>query len=158
MDLKRLTDILEIVDAHGLAELELQEGDTRVRIKKVVDAPAVTVAPRAAAAIPVAPPVAAPAAPVAATEEDSGAVVTSPIVGTFYRAPDPNSPPFVNVGPLFSPDDSRRQTAMQSAPQHWPGSSGGPEPAAPAGTVGGAALQWPGLRAATQRSEELGAT
>ncbi len=110
MDLKVLKDILDILDARGVAEFELEEGGTRLRIKKghegaaeMVGQGTVTVGtppapePLGAPAPAPAVPKAAPATP-APPEEAGLTLVASPIVGTFYRAPDPNSPPFVSVG------------------------------------------------------------
>ncbi len=108
MDLNLLKDILDILESRGIGEFELEEGGTRLRIKRGAEAApaaaeAAVPAPRAAAApAPVAPvgPLAAPAAQVAPQPpaEEGLTLVASPIVGTFYRAPDPNSPPFVSVG------------------------------------------------------------
>ena len=110
MNLDELRQILEMVREHELAEFELEQEGVKLRLRKHGDAPAlvapVTVAapqllPQVLAAngAPAAVPAAAPAA--SAADEDGGvelAVITSPIVGTFYRAPSPDSPPFVEVG------------------------------------------------------------
>ena len=107
MDLKLLNEILDILDRRGIAEFELEEGGTRVRIRRAEAsalpsvaahlAPAVVAMPQSAAAV--APAGLAPAAAPLETQEEPGLhVLNSPIVGTFYSAPDPNSPPFVNVG------------------------------------------------------------
>ena len=107
MDLKLLNEILDILDRRGIAEFELEEGGTRVRIRRAEAsalpsvaahlAPAVEAMPHSAAAV--APAGLAPAAAPVETQEEPGLhVLNSPIVGTFYSAPDPNSPPFVNVG------------------------------------------------------------
>jgi len=113
MDPKALKQILEILRENDITEFELEEEGTRLRIRKggparadAVAAPAPvaalaaapSAAPPAAAAPPApAPAAAAPAAP-AEPAADGATLVKSPIVGTFYRSPDPNSPPFVNVG------------------------------------------------------------
>jgi acetyl-CoA carboxylase biotin carboxyl carrier protein len=107
VDLKRLTEILDIVDARGIAELELEEGGTRLRVKKAVEVPATAGPWRSAAPTPEALAIASaptpaptplPAAAAPAAAEEALSVVACPIVGTFYRAPDPNSPPYVSVG------------------------------------------------------------
>ncbi len=103
IDLEQLKGILDLVREHDVTELELEADGMKVRIKKgemlAVQAPA-----RPASGPPPGP-AAAPAAPTpvaaASTELDVDtelAVVKSPIVGTFYRAPEPNAPPFVQVG------------------------------------------------------------
>lgn len=104
MNLKDLKELLQILDDKGIAEFELEEEGMKVRVRKTAAPlpPAAAVAPLPATAPP-APMAASPGAPapavVAPSEPESGlAIVKSPIVGTFYRAPDPNSPSFVNVG------------------------------------------------------------
>lgn len=87
----------------GIAELEVTEGDGKVRIVKTqqaAQAPAFVAAPAAApvAAAPATSAPAAPAASVAAEPAVSGHIVKAPMVGTFYRAPNPSAPPFVEVG------------------------------------------------------------
>ena len=114
MDLKELKDLLQILDANDVTDFELEEEGRTLRIRKAghgpapsagapaVLVPAVPVAPLSAAPPPPPPPGPTPPAAAAAAPEAAGeaglAVVKSPIVGTFYRTPDPNSPPFVNVG------------------------------------------------------------
>ena len=114
MNLKELKEILQILDEKEIAEFELEEEGMKLRIRKAApcandSAPAVLALPaRASNTGPAAPPDPAPAAPPGAAPvpvdtqalpADAGLVlVKSPIVGTFFRAADPNSPPFVNVG------------------------------------------------------------
>jgi acetyl-CoA carboxylase biotin carboxyl carrier protein len=110
VDLKLLHDVLDVLEGRDVAELEWEEGGTRLRVRRREaggGAPGMqaTVAPPMMMAAPVvptaaaAPPATVAAAAAAASAEEEGlVVVTSPIVGTFYRAPDPNSPAFVNVG------------------------------------------------------------
>jgi len=101
MDLRKLKTLIDLVAESGIAELEITEGEGKVRIVKfsqqqqpVVYAPEpVAVAPAAAA------PVAAPAAaPAPAAPVIQGHIVKSPMVGTFYRAPNPGASAFVDVG------------------------------------------------------------
>ena len=108
MNLDELKQLLQLLDEREIAEFELEEGDLKVRIRKAAHQPAPgahSVAPAVAmAAAALAPAEASPAAagpsPVRAPEvvDDGLVAVKSPIVGTFYRSPDPNSPPFVNEG------------------------------------------------------------
>jgi acetyl-CoA carboxylase biotin carboxyl carrier protein len=112
MDLKELKEILQILEEKEITEFELEEEGMKLRIRKGpaasnhAAAPPVFVAPVAAPPIPAAaaaPSAPAPAAPapakVAPAEEEAGlTIVKSPIVGTFYRTPDPNAAPFVSVG------------------------------------------------------------
>src|SRR5207249_4565139 len=111
MDLNQLKQILDLVRAHDLAEFEIEHDGLRLKIRKDAAGVPAAVAPAAhAPSVPAAPPQAASvsAAPTAtasgptaadATEADVElAVVKSPIVGTFYRSPEPGAPPFVEIG------------------------------------------------------------
>lgn len=94
MDLRKLKTLIDLVSESGISELEVTEGEGKVRIVK--NAPPVYVQPSAGFA----PQVSAPAPVVTAPSEAApqGHVVTSPMVGTFYRAPSPGADPFVQVG------------------------------------------------------------
>lgn len=84
---------------HGLSEIRLRDGEQGVCLRKgpLESPPMVTVAPPVAGPAPA--PAASPAAPAPEQVADSGLVpVVSPMVGTFYAASDPESPPFVSVG------------------------------------------------------------
>jgi len=104
MDLRKLKTLIDLVSESGISELEVNEGEDRVRIvnagSPVATGQVVYANPapvQAIAAAPVAP--AAPQAPAAeAPAAEEGFVARSPMVGTFYRAPNPESPNFVNVG------------------------------------------------------------
>jgi len=99
MDLRKLKTLIDLVAESGIAELEITEGEGKVRIVKFSQQPPVAQvmpAPVAAQAVPAAP-AAAPAAP-AAPAVPQGHVVKAPMVGTFYRAPNPGASPFVEVG------------------------------------------------------------
>jgi acetyl-CoA carboxylase biotin carboxyl carrier protein len=113
MDLDQLKRILELVREHEISEFEVEQNGLRLKIRKDAAGPVATPLPAAlptvvmAATPAVAPVVAAAAAPAAATAatpaesadtEIELAVVKSPIVGTFYRSPEPGTPPFVEVG------------------------------------------------------------
>src|SRR5437868_11614154 len=108
MDLEDIRQILDLVREHELAEFELERDGLKVRIRKAGNevtfvAPAThAVAPVPVLAAPSSPsaglgPVAATAAPGAADAVDL-AIIKSPIVGTFYRSPEPGAPNFVEVG------------------------------------------------------------
>lgn len=100
MDLRKLKTLIDLVAESGIAELEITEGEGKVRIVKFSQTvQPVAYAPTAAAAAPAAADAAAasaaaPAAPAAPT----GHTVKSPMVGTFYRSPNPGSPAFVQIG------------------------------------------------------------
>lgn len=103
MDLRKLKKLIDLVQESGIAELEITEGEERVRIAKTLPggAPMMTPAHMTAhypMAVPAAAhPTAAPAATVA-EPPDEGHVVKSPMVGTFYRSPSPGAPVFVELG------------------------------------------------------------
>jgi acetyl-CoA carboxylase biotin carboxyl carrier protein len=104
--LDELRQILELVREHELTELELEGDGLKVRIKKdghVVVHQVAAAPPASASAFTSGQPVAAPAPPAGRPDAEIDvdtelAVVKSPIVGTFYRAPEPNAPAFVQVG------------------------------------------------------------
>ncbi|MBK9701970.1 MAG: acetyl-CoA carboxylase biotin carboxyl carrier protein [Betaproteobacteria bacterium] len=104
MDLRKLKTLIELVENSGIAELEIEEGEERVRITRAVAAAAhpvmVPVPAPAPLQMAVAAPAAAPAAPlpVAVPPEPEGHLVKSPMVGTFYRAASPGAKAFVEVG------------------------------------------------------------
>jgi acetyl-CoA carboxylase biotin carboxyl carrier protein len=104
MDLRKLKTLIELVESSGIAELEISEGEERVRITRALPGHAPAPAAPAAAPPPEAvtslvpangtPAGAQPAAPAGA----EGHVVKSPMVGTFYRSASPGAKPFVEVG------------------------------------------------------------
>ncbi|NGM85714.1 acetyl-CoA carboxylase biotin carboxyl carrier protein [Parapusillimonas sp. SGNA-6] len=97
MDLRKLKTLIDLVADSGIAELEITEGEGKVRIVKFSQAMqpvAYAPEPIAAPAAPVAAAAAAPAAPAAPV----GHTVKAPMVGTFYRSPNPGAAPFVEVG------------------------------------------------------------
>jgi acetyl-CoA carboxylase biotin carboxyl carrier protein len=105
MDLRKLKKLIDLVQESGIAELEITEGEEKVKIVNGGEAPVTPVAaPTAPAAAPVVPAASAsPAAPAAAapalTEPVAeGHVLKAPMVGTFYRSASPESKAFVEVG------------------------------------------------------------
>ncbi len=116
MDLRKLKTLIELVQESGIAELEVTEGEERVRITRTVAnapqpfmqyaAPMMhAMQPGPAIAAPVAVTGAAPAAgPVALVP--AGHIVKSPMVGTFYRSAAPGAKPFVEVGSTVNVGDT----------------------------------------------------
>ena len=109
MDLRKLKKLIDLVQESGIAELEITEGEEKVRIVKggqvsVSAAPLVQAAAPAPEAKPQAAlPAPAPAEPPAAPE---GPVIKAPMVGTFYRSPSPDAKPFVEVGQSVKEGDT----------------------------------------------------
>ncbi|HFC6456803.1 TPA: acetyl-CoA carboxylase biotin carboxyl carrier protein [Neisseria meningitidis] len=97
MDLRKLKKLIDLVEESGIAEIEVTEGEEKVRITRTIAA-----APVYAAPVPAAP---VYAAPVPAARDLSDAQ-KSPMVGTFYRAPGPNAAPFVEVGQQVKAGDT----------------------------------------------------
>lgn len=106
MDLRKLKKLIDLVQESGIAELEITEGEEKVKIVKgglVITAPA-AVPVAAAEARPA--PAAAPAAAAEAEAAQEGHVVKAPMVGTFYRSPSPDAKPFVEVGQAIKEGDT----------------------------------------------------
>ncbi len=106
MDLRKLKKLIDLVQESGISELEITEGEEKVRITRALvaapmAAPMYAPAPMAYAA----PPAAAPAAP-AAPAEPEGHQVKSPMVGTVYFSPSPNAKVFVTVGQTVKAGDT----------------------------------------------------
>jgi acetyl-CoA carboxylase biotin carboxyl carrier protein len=100
MDLRKLKTLIDLVSESNISELEITEADGKVRIVKADPAAVVAMQPvyaPAPAASPAAPLQPAAAAPAAAPVE-TGHIVKSPMVGTFYRASGPNAKAFADVG------------------------------------------------------------
>jgi acetyl-CoA carboxylase biotin carboxyl carrier protein len=111
MDLRKLKKLIDLVEESGIAELEITEGEEKVRISKQGAGQNVVYASpmqhmmmpqQGMAAAPAAPAVAAPVVP----PEPEGHAVKSPMVGTFYRTPSPGAKPFVEVGQSVNAGDT----------------------------------------------------
>ena len=103
MDIRKIKKLIELVEESGITELEVQEEEGTVRISRAAPAVAPAAVQYAAAPVVAPTPAAAPAqalaAPTpAASDELSGHLVRSPMVGTFYRSPSPEAKAFVEVG------------------------------------------------------------
>jgi acetyl-CoA carboxylase biotin carboxyl carrier protein len=112
MDLRKLKKLIDLVQESGIAELEITEGEEKVKIVKgggavVITAPSpvpTVGSPPAALAAP-----AATAAPAPGAEPEPGQeghVVKAPMVGTFYRSPSPDAKPFIEVGQAVKEGDT----------------------------------------------------
>ena len=94
MDPSKIKALIDLVQETGIAELDVREGDSRVRIVRTPagGAPALAASP-------------APAAEAPDTQAPAGQVVEAPLAGTFYRSPAPGEPPFVEVGDAVAVGD-----------------------------------------------------
>jgi len=112
MDLRKLKKLIDLVQESGIAELEITEGEEKVKIVKG----GAVAAPGAATLGATAPPESVPgaresAAPTPATAQEpeaapEGQLVKAPMVGTFYRSPSPDAKPFVEVGQAVKKGDT----------------------------------------------------
>jgi acetyl-CoA carboxylase biotin carboxyl carrier protein len=106
-DVRRIRRLVELMEQHDLAELDVQQGEVRIQLRRgatatpagVVAAPVVSLAPP-----PAGPPAAESVAPPAADTDKGITLVKSPMVGTFYAASDPEAQPFVKVGDHIGPE------------------------------------------------------
>jgi len=113
MDLRKLKTLIDLVAESDISELEVTEGESKVRIVKntshaaqnqVVMMPSAAIAASAAAPAVAAAPLATPAA--APEAAPTGLIVKSPMVGTFYRSSAPGAPAFVDIGSVVKEGDT----------------------------------------------------
>ena len=98
MDIRKIKKLIEMLEESNLGEIEIKEGEESIRISRAGSAAPVTQWMNAPAPAPAAAPVIAAAAIPAAPSLPTGHMVTSPMVGTFYRSPSPSAASFVEVG------------------------------------------------------------
>ena len=106
MNFKEIVELLEKVAELGIAEVEIEQAGTKLRIQAKETPPSAPALPSFAVPHAAVPAIAAPAAPAQLAakpeepeESDAGLhIITSPIVGTFYRSPNPESEAFVSIG------------------------------------------------------------
>lgn len=113
VDIRKVKKLIELLEESGVSEIEIKEGEESVRISRKLENTTVqyVVAPPSlpASPLPAVPPTEqrAPHAPASTADAvPEGHVVTSPMVGTFYRAPAPTQPPFVEVGSQIKTGDT----------------------------------------------------
>jgi len=102
-DLKRIKQLVELMHANGLTDIEIKQGDGHVILRRASQTAVLQSVPVAvpAQASQVSP---SPTAAPAAREESHTTVIKSPMVGTFYTASSPDAPPFVKVGDTITPE------------------------------------------------------
>jgi acetyl-CoA carboxylase biotin carboxyl carrier protein len=109
MDLRKLKKLIDLVQESGIAELEITEGEEKVKIVK--GGAVVVTGGSPVAGVALAPQAAAPTAPAPAPAAEpepgqEGHVVKAPMVGTFYRSPSPDAKPFIEVGQAVKEGDT----------------------------------------------------
>jgi len=107
-DLRKIRRLVELMNEHDLTEIDLRQGDVRIQLRRGGEPcampPMMRMPAAVAAAIPQEPRKPDVAAEAAEIAEEHIVVVKSPMVGTFYASPDPDSPPYVKVGDHVGPD------------------------------------------------------
>ncbi|GAB4244714.1 MAG: acetyl-CoA carboxylase biotin carboxyl carrier protein [Candidatus Methylacidiphilales bacterium] len=105
MELKEIKTLIDLMNKNGLAEFELEKADFKIRLKKAsADLPPVSVA-LPTPAYPVPAPISPPPPPSTPPPSSSDLpTINSPMVGTLYVAPSPDSPPYVTVGSVVTPE------------------------------------------------------
>ncbi len=107
-DVRKIRRLVELMKEHDLSEIDLQQGELRIQLRRpnaaAVPMVAAAPAPQRPVALPPGPAAAEPAAPAAAPQDAHLTVIKSPMVGTYYAAPDPESPPYVKVGDHVGPE------------------------------------------------------
>jgi acetyl-CoA carboxylase biotin carboxyl carrier protein len=99
-EVAKIKELIELMKEHELSEVDLKQSDQRIRLRRGGDQPVVhTSAPVAPVAAP-----AAPASDTPAADDPNVVCIESPTIGTFYSKPKPESPDFVKVGDLVTPD------------------------------------------------------
>ncbi|MBS0287160.1 MAG: acetyl-CoA carboxylase biotin carboxyl carrier protein [Proteobacteria bacterium] len=104
MDIRKIKKLIEVLEESGIAEIEIREGEESVRIsRKMENPPQIVMASSPVTAVPHSANVTVTSsttteAPPAEAQLPEGHVVTSPMVGTMYRAPAPDQPAFVEIG------------------------------------------------------------
>ncbi len=106
MDLKEIRQLIKMVETADMSEFEIEENDLKIRIAKnsehivnaIQTAPVSSVAPANAAQVPSPVQSSAESIPSAPTQKDNVVEVKSPMVGTFYRSPSPDSDPYTEIG------------------------------------------------------------
>ena len=115
VDLEKIQQLVHLMTEHDLSEISLRDGGEEISLKRISSnaAPAMPVAPPLAGQVPLAVPgaggpepaaVQAPPAQEGAAADEKLVPIRSPMVGTFYTAPNPDAPPFVQVGSMVGAD------------------------------------------------------
>lgn len=110
MDIRKVKKLIELLEESGISEIEIKEGEESVRISRAISPAAVAApAPVAQLSVPAPAPAAMPlggAAEAPAADDEEGTVIKSPMVGTYYASPSPDSPAFVSAGQTIKPGDT----------------------------------------------------
>lgn len=103
-DVKKVRKFIELMNEHDLAEIDLRQGDQRIRLRRGPETVTMTAMPMAPQAPMASAPRAAGSEAAAPAADANALLIRSPMVGTFYTAASPDSPPFVKVGDQVGPE------------------------------------------------------
>lgn len=109
MDIRKIKKLLELIEASGISEIEIHEGEESVRISRYTTSTPVVMQPEVTPTIPVSPASLPPGEPTnqePSSSPSKGHIIKSPMVGIFYRAPSPTSDPFVEEGQMVNEGDT----------------------------------------------------
>ncbi len=108
VDTKLVKELAKLLDAGNLSEIEVEDGERKIRVARTLNAAPQTITAPQTIAAPVVQPAAAPAATPAAPAADAAPVnaLKSPMVGTAYLAAEPGAAPFINVGQKVNAGDT----------------------------------------------------
>ena len=103
-EVRKVRRLVELMNEHDLAEIDLRQGDQRIRLRRGADPATTTIAAPLGVVAPRAESEAAPAETPSAPPPDDSTLIRSPMVGTYYAAASPDAPPFVKVGDQVGPE------------------------------------------------------
>ena len=106
MDLRKIKKLIELLEESALTELEIQEGEESIRLSRAQPLPTISSLTPVDTTVTPAIGVTTPTMASASAESHAGITVASPMVGTFFAAPDAGSPPYIEVGSAVSPGDT----------------------------------------------------
>ncbi len=104
IEMKRLKQLVDLMKNNDLSELDIRDGEETISLKRPIGSPAVATAAAVAAPVTSGAVEAPPESDASAGADDGLVAFSSPMVGTFYTAPDPDSPAFVKVGDAVGPE------------------------------------------------------
>jgi acetyl-CoA carboxylase biotin carboxyl carrier protein len=103
-DLRTVRYLVRLMSRHELSEIDLSEGDHRIRLRRGLAVPVATPALSGPTPTPAANAAGSPAPAAVPKPEKAGQYIRSELIGTFYAKPKPDAPPYVTVGSRVSPE------------------------------------------------------
>jgi acetyl-CoA carboxylase biotin carboxyl carrier protein len=104
-DVRKIRRLVELMKEHDLSEIDLEQGDVKIQLRRAGGATVVAGSSAGSPVVFAAPAAAPPSAPAAVEKTPENVkVIKSPMVGTFYASPDPESPPYVKIGDHVGPE------------------------------------------------------